>query len=737
MSSIIFIDNSGSVNNNELYWNEVNKILELNNIKEYYLWNSDITKTTKDDISKSIINKIGLNGTIISNVAKQIIDNNYYDENIIIITDGEVNMKEVNLSETLLENKKINLIECYIISEQNEENLNVSVPLAFMRNGNSKLYISNTNDTLKLIKNINIEDFELLNDITVENLLDNYDKIYDLLNIKNMGKNGLPEIKEKLIKIRNEYIKISNKKLNKNDGVMVKEHLLNENYEEALKLLNKIENDFKNNEDNSYYSKFNKLLSLCDDRSLLGYALYQKVNNAKKTEDINPDEDINLDNYKFEDPILFDIDVPQLILLDDEVPLLNDKLLKQLIENPLSILNNEEIKNKISKRIGHCLGVKISNKLEYDPYTRKRIIGTIPLTIDNKQHLKVGSNSLYKLFTNGKIIGNSSLYYIIIWKIINENKCEYLNEQLNYINNHLKYRIQNSTTYISMQGLPEFNRTIVPLEVSMYYIINSCLINMTIFKMHLFNINILVDIITNIFNYKINDDVLKYINIMMVSSSMLKLYNYNKYNFNNKLKCLTNTYSIVNNLYIHNDEEISEEEYNNQNIFPKYYNNLTKNELLYIASFVIKYNTSNIPYTTKLIYNYEFTKSWNYDVLNIKMMDISLKTFRPYYVENWKELAEKEVNIDVKYQMSGYNDYIRCYLKYKKFVSFEEYKYYVYKKYNKPVHINISNIYNEIFMSYIFVKNYIEENKLNYNDVKQILLKSCKIEDRMKIQDNM
>ena len=33
MSSIIFIDNSGSVNNNELYWNEVNKILELNNIK--------------------------------------------------------------------------------------------------------------------------------------------------------------------------------------------------------------------------------------------------------------------------------------------------------------------------------------------------------------------------------------------------------------------------------------------------------------------------------------------------------------------------------------------------------------------------------------------------------------------------------------------------------------------------------------------------------------------------------
>jgi hypothetical protein len=741
--SIVFIDNSGSVCGNSFYWNEVSNILKkYNDIKEYYLWNDKIHLISNEKIYDVIQGKAGDRGTSISIIANEIIKKAYNKEQIIIITDGMVNDGEVKKTEDYLSNFHISNVECYILNDIHINDIDVSVPLAFMRNCNAKLYFSNIQYSLKLMKDINLDDYKLLDDINVDNLIDNYDKIYDLLNLKNMNKNGLPIIKERLLNIRADFIKIGNAKLSKEDGFIIQDYLMNKDYTNAISLMKKVEEDFiLNNPKNDFTSKFDRLLALCDDRTNSGYSLMMKMNKAKTAEEIIPEEDIKLDNYSFEDPILLEIDVPQLLLLDDDELLFNDdKLFKQLIENPLSILHNVELKNKIANRIGHCIGVKISNKINYDPYNRRKIIGTIPLTIDNDQHLKVGNYGLYKLFTNGKMMGNVNLFYIILWKIINENQCNYLNDYMNEINNHLLYRLRNSKTYISMQGLPEYNRTIVPLDVAFYYVINSRNINLNILKMHLFNTDVIMDILINILKYEIDEATMKYISLLKVALSMQKMANMNKKDFENKINCLLNSYIVINNIYVPYDIEINNDEYENLlKEFPVYYSKLDRNELIYIAKSILEMKNIDLIIPDDVMINdkYEFERTWdmNYRVNKSNPLKISLKTFRPYYVENWKELATNYLDTDINKQISGYNDYIRCYLRNHEFPNYETYVSYIYHRYKKPVHQDISNIYNEVKIAYNEVRNYINENNLDYQQIKAILLNSCKIANRIEIQN--
>ena len=88
MNNIFFLYISGSVNNNVFYWNEVKKIISKYSFIEYYLWNSKIYKANIDVINRTILNKYGSEGTIISKVASVINNYDLYNNNIVIITDG-------------------------------------------------------------------------------------------------------------------------------------------------------------------------------------------------------------------------------------------------------------------------------------------------------------------------------------------------------------------------------------------------------------------------------------------------------------------------------------------------------------------------------------------------------------------------------------------------------------------------------------------------------------------------
>jgi|694.fasta_scaffold00514_25 hypothetical protein len=746
--TIIYIDISGSVTGFLNYWEKVDEIVSLNKNAKFFIWDVETKEISYNDILIYIKNKKGFGGTNISCVASSIINKNFNDKNIIIITDGEVPANYVKSSELILKDFNIKDVECHIIkSYVYSDDIDISVPLAFMRNNTSKLYYTNPENITKLIKSINKDDYKILENITLENLITNFDMIYDIINITNMGKSGLPDIKQHLLKLRTDFIKLSNENLKSINGNTIQSELKQGNYSNAITMIKKIEDIFINQNENSPITKFNRLLSLCDDRTYSGFALNQKIVNAKPSNAIIPDEatEEELLKYEFEDPVMLDLDVPQLVILKSSDKLFdNDKDFKNFIENPLNIIGNEEIKQKIVKRLGHCIGIKLTNKCKKDPFTRADIIGTIPLTTSNEQHNEVGSHGLFKLFTNSKKMGNPNLYYIILWQIIVvEKRCEYLNEYYDYITNHLKFRLSKATTYISLCGLPDFNRTIVPMDVAMYYIINGPEINKIILRKHIFNIDVILNIIMNVFKYEVKQEIIKHINLERTLLSMLSQIKKNSVIFKRKMKCLINSHIIVDDEYIPVDKIANEKELNEiMKTFPDYYNSHKYNELVYLSTLVnSNYSAGDIQleYNKEIKYDIEFKNDWSekYIIPTINPLEISLKTFRIVYNPNWKELAVNDNFVSVDNQISAYNDYIKFFLRFQHFPTFNEFAKYIYNKYKKALHKDFNNIYIEVLTSYKKVREYIEDNNLTYEDVKKIILDSCRIDDRIRIQESI
>ena len=746
--TIIYIDISGSVTGFLNYWEKVDEIVSLNKEAKFFIWDIESKEISYNELLTYIKNKKGFGGTNISCVASSIINRSFNDKNIIIITDGEVPANYVKSSEMILKDFNIKDVECHIIkSYVYSDDIDISVPLAFMRNNTSKLYYTNPENITKLIKSINKDDYKILQNITLENLMTNFDMIYDIINITNMGKSGLPDIKQHLLKLRTDFIKLSNENLKSINGNTIQSELKQGNYANAITMIKKIEDIFINQNENSPITKFNRLLSLCDDRTYSGFSLNQKIVNAKPSNAIIPDEatEEELLKYEFEDPVMLDLDVPQLVILKSSDKLFDtDKDFKNFIENPLNIIGNEEIKQKIVKRLGHCIGIKLSNKYKKDPFTRADIIGTIPLTTSNEQHNDVGSHGLFKLFTNSKKMGNPNLYYIILWQIIVvEKRCEYLNEYYDYITNHLKFRLSKATTYISLCGLPDFNRTIVPMDVAMYYIINGPEINKIILRKHIFNIDVIINIIMNVFKYEVKPEIIKHINLERTLLSMLSQIKKNPVIFKRKMKCLINSHIIVDDEYIPVDKIANEKELDEiMKTFPDYYNSHKYNELVYLSTLVnSNYSAGDIQleYNKEIKFDIEFKNDWSekYIITTINPLEISLKTFRIVYNPNWKELAVNDNFVSVDNQISAYNDYIKFFLRFQHFPTFNEFAKYIYNKYKKALHKDFNNIYIEVSTSYNNVREYIKDNNMTYEDVKKIILDSCRIDDRIRIQESI
>ena len=90
-----------------------------------------------------------------------------------------------------------------------------------------------------------------------------------------------------------------------------------------------------------------------------------------------------------------------------------------------------------------------------------------------------------------------------------------------------------------------------------------------------------------------------------------------------------------------------------------------------------------------------------YDITENNLLEISLKTFRPVY------------------------------LKHQYFPDFNVFIKYIYYKYQIPIHKDIKIIFDNIENSYKDVKEYIKINDLNFNNVKDIIIKSTNIQNRI------
>ena len=168
-----------------------------------------------------------------------------------------------------------------------------------------------------------------------------------------------------------------------------------------------------------------------------------------------------------------------------------------------------------------------------------------------------------------------------------------------------------------------------------------------------------------------------------------------------------------------------DESYVNNN-YPYYFENKKRKEIIDIYNKEVK-----TKYLLKIYNKHELN---DYDIKENIYLDISLKTFRPVYNENWKKISEEINEVSFDKQNSFYADYLRYHLKYKNFPSFEEFIKFIYDRYQKPVHKDIKIVYNNIDKSYKEVRDYIRNNNITSKEVNKTIKLSTSISERILIE---
>ena len=159
------------------------------------------------------------------------------------------------------------------------------------------------------------------------------------------------------------------------------------------------------------------------------------------------------------------------------------------------------------------------------------------------------------------------------------------------------------------------------------------------------------------------------------------------------------------------------------NMYPYFFQNKKREEIIDIYNKEVKCRS--------LIKIYKEEELNDYDIKDNICLEISLKTFRPIYNENWKKISEDVNKVPFEKQKSFYADYLRCYLKLQYFPTLNEFIKFIYYKYQMPIHKDINIVFDNIEKSYSEIKEYIKINNLVFEDVRRILIKSTPISNRI------
>ena len=503
---VICVDNSGSVSGSVAYWKIVKQVVDNYIVPfhkvHYVLWNS--SHTIGEEQYKYFLTRCtGTGGTSPSEIVKAC-SSLRISKNICIITDGEVSHYDVATCDQALKNQNYDNVECHIIN--NQPNLSVTCP--FTRNNTAKVftYIPKTQSTFDektmyvketlvqiettCVLNRHKDDYRIINEIesiSWDTLVARFDTIKELLLTLNMGTNGNATLKDQLVRVKKRIIKeFSNRQsLHNTFTVDVRTHLANQDVESAVERATKFTKDyFVDDSLDEVNRKMDQLISLCGDLRQVftkdAIASY-KVARSDEVEDVELKQEENNDKYEFVCPVLMDNDCPCILIdevLDGDQSLyqsvmvgLDKATTEFILECPLRLLSNETLVQKVKLSISQVVGLNgIEGYENRNPYTRNRMLGVLPLgQLEN--HVDVCNYVLAQLFTDGRKLGNSDMWFCVIYFIAKQ--LPFMEEHMPLLETHLKWRLSKSVTYASLSGLVTLVSTKVNTDVALWYILGS------------------------------------------------------------------------------------------------------------------------------------------------------------------------------------------------------------------------------------------------------------------------
>jgi len=448
-------------------------------------WDDSIKEITKNELEWINKKKTGFGGTNPEGLVDYIIKKKFHRK-LILISDGQISRNIVQRCSEKLKEWKFEKVLVYLIGTGC--NIEESISCAFTRNSPHVIEIYNPNGTLKQDTiDVTQESFAILDKIG--SISDEYKfmaivpELDILLASINMGTSGNSQIKDNLVKLKKRIIK------NKSDNVggisEISDLVSNLNLENLARVWNL----YYYGSSSIWEKTIDKYISWCSgalinsfDRNNINREIKAIVTPPEPPQIIELVETTE-SSIVSECPILLDNSCNMMILVRNKDSLFNyikdNKDLKESLTNcPLSASNNPEVLSYIKGMMDNVISIEAYKELiehgisDQSPLTKEEIIGGICLG-SHESHVKFSNSVLRKSLTNGKCLGNIDLWFSVIYLMVKNGLIPHLDDYLPNIKEQMIYRLEKSTTYMCLSGLPTYPTYRVPLKVALWSILSA------------------------------------------------------------------------------------------------------------------------------------------------------------------------------------------------------------------------------------------------------------------------
>ena len=496
---LIAYDGSGSTGGCAEYHDTTQTIASQYPDAKILFWDNSHKLITAERLSEINAVRQGFGGTSPVEIAKWVRDNDFHGR-LIIITDGQVYGNDVFNCSSTLGGWTFEYVEAHLIGRS----VNMSITCPFTRTSSHTVYLYDPSNQYRstMTTHVDAKDMELLTDIecisTVEEFQAIAEKLEAVLVARTMGTSGNMELRDKLLAMKKRInytiaAAAGESGAAKDYVTMLNAHEYDSAAAAAKRLTAEyfVQFDETDVSGSTWSSKVSRMIAMTEGALGNVFSMDQitagiqsdrirRAACAAPTVSPAPAPETPVEQSKFVCPITLDTENDVVLLVKAGEPLLaglDKHIIDDLLDCPLNLTKYPELIEKLVARLDHPMSLAAYGAEEarwtQSPLTRDPVLGGAICFGAADDHVKATQWVLSQLFTGGKLAGNPDFWYACIWWVLHHNCPAYLESLKPFADAHMKWRLENQTSFIALSGLPEFPTTRVPLNTAIWYVLAS------------------------------------------------------------------------------------------------------------------------------------------------------------------------------------------------------------------------------------------------------------------------
>lgn len=514
--TLIAYDGSGSTGGNRFYHTQTQRIVtevfaNKENVK-IILWDSEVMPMNRSQLQVWNASQQGRGGTEPAVIA-QYVNHVGFKGDLVLITDGQAGANAIDRVSAALGSgpgaSPFTRVDVHIIPTGGPANQSVSCP--FTRSCPHEVCVYNNPSSAEPTSTLTVTADELailgrLDAIgTIEEFLAAYSAIEKAIVAATMGATGDPRLRDTILALKKRIQRVDAKAKGESGAAVDLEAALARRDTDgavaaATTLVKEYYEPAGGEEDPdapTWSARIARLVSMTEGAlrgafDLSGFSAAIRGDRARRAatmrsapvEAIQLQEETGTTTTDFECPITCDHESDIVLLITDGKPILeglDTALTNRLFDCPLNLLNVPELVAALCERLDHPLSLRAfqssiasSATMTNSPITRRPLMagGRAALCLGgSRAHAHSTAWTLAQLFTGGKCAGNIDLWYACI--VLAARTIPYLADVMPALEAHMKWRLVNSRSSMSLSGLPEFPTTRVPLRTAIWFVMTS------------------------------------------------------------------------------------------------------------------------------------------------------------------------------------------------------------------------------------------------------------------------